>query len=186
MVMADKSFPQMLGDDIRALFSKKDYALDDGGPGSEQPAPGKCGCHPGGMHPQDAPMEVEQRDPVELVAIPVKVENIASVRILPAKRASMETFYPGTNPATSVMIQGKDPRIKRLVISVSTQACWIGTLKQIQSMTAGGNGVTNSQGFLVAPNNIPPHWEGIDEDLWAMAMNGGSILSVRREYWTDI
>jgi len=192
MVMAEKAYPAgVVGEivrDVKELFSKDEGGEQEerGRPGSEQPAPGKCGCHPGGIHPIDTPIEVEQREPVELVAIPVKVDNIPNVRVLPAKRASMETFYPGTIPGTAVFIQGKDPKIKRLILSVFTQGCWIGTQEQIKSMGAGGNGANNSQGFLLQPNNQQPPWEGIDQDLWAMAQNGGAVLSVRREYWPDI
>lgn len=193
MVMAEKQYPASIGEtimeDVKSLF-RKDKGVDEdaGKPGSQLPGFGKCGCHPGGIHPEDEPIQVEQRDMVDvpLRAIPVKVESIVSVRQLPAKRASMETFYPGTMPSGAVMIQGKDPKIKRLILAVFSQGVWIGTSNQIQSMTAGGNGTTNSQGFLLQPNNVCPAWEGIDQDLWAMAQNGGAILSVRREYWPDI
>lgn len=185
MVMAEKSFPSMLVDDIKGLFKKEELGPVQGGPGSTQPAPGKCGCHPGGIHPDVEVETAEQRDPVKLMAIPVDVENIVNVRTLPAKRGSMETFYPGTTAATAVLIQGADPRIKRLIIQVGTQACWFGSQEALKALTPGST--TQSAGvFQYSANQGTPAWEGIHEDLWAMAVNGGSVVSVRREYWTDI
>lgn len=186
MVMAEKSFPVQLMDDVRELFRKESREPETTQPGSELPAPGKCGCHPGGMHPMDEPIDVEQRNDVELVAIPVKVENIISVRTLPAKRASMETFYPGDTPATAVMIQAKDPRIKRLIIVVANDACWFGSQEDINA-NASNNSTTGGAGlFLGSSSQAMPAWEGISDDLWAMALNPGAVVSVRREYWPDI
>lgn len=185
MVMAEKSFPAQLASDIKELFQKPKELPAAGVPGSELPALGKCGCHPGGIHPEVEVVEAEQREPVELVSIPVKIDNIPNVRVLPAKRGSMETFYPGTTGATAVLVQGADPRIKRLIIQCATQACWFGTVEALKALTSGST--TQSAGVFQASatSQLPP-WEGIHEDLWAMAVNGGSIVSVRREYWTDI
>lgn len=186
MVMAEKSFPQQVFSDIKELFEKpKEVGPAPGTPGSELPALGKCGCHPGGLHPAVGVREAEQRDPVELAAIPTEVKNVVSVQALPAKRGSMETFYPGTTGATAVLVQGADPRIKRLIIQCATQACWFGTQEALKALTAGST--TQSAGvFQASATSQMPWWEGIHEDLWAMAVNGGSIVSVRREYWTDI
>jgi hypothetical protein len=185
MVMAEKSFPEMVMDDVKKLFGKSIEPEEGGKPGSELPAFGKCGCHPGGIHPEVEVVEAEQRDPVELIAIPVKVDNVVNVRTLPAKRGSMETFYPGTTAATAVLIQGADPRIRRLIIQCGPQACWFGPREAFQNFSAGGTAASAGVFQMSATSTCPP-WEGIHEDLWAMAVNGGSVVSVRREYWTDI
>jgi hypothetical protein len=185
MVMAEKSFPQMVVEDLKKLFGHEDISPDEGKPGSELPGPGKCGCHPGGIHPVVEVVEAEQRDPIELIAIPVKVENTVNVRTLPAKRGSMETFYPGTTSATAILVQGADPRIRRLIIQCATQACWFGTQEALKNFSAGGTAASSGVFQMSATSTCPP-WEGIHEDLWAMAVNGGSVVSVRREYWTDI
>lgn len=188
MVMAEKSFPAQFVEDFKELFEKKPKGDPQAGvPGSERPAPGKCGCHPGGIHPNVDVEEAEQRDDIKLVAIPVKVDNLVNVRALPAKRGSMETFYPGTTAATAVLVQGADPRIKRLIIQVGTQSCWFGSQEAIKALgTGAGTGTGSSGVFQYSATQSTAPWEGIHEDLWAMAVNGGSVVSVRREYWTDI
>ena len=184
MAMAEKSFPAQLFDDVKEIFQKPKVEVTGGKAGSELPAFGKCGCHPGGLHPDVEPETAEQRDDVKLLAIPVEVGNIVNVRNLPAKRGTMETFYPATNAA--VYIQGADPRIKRLIIQVATQACWFGTQEALKTMLATGAGTQSSGVFQMSATQSTAPWEGIHEDLWAVAVNGGSIVSVRREYWTDI
>jgi hypothetical protein len=183
MVMAEKSFPQQVMQDIKELFEKPKMLPAVGVPGSELPVLGKCGCHPGGIHPSVSVVEAEQRD-VKLVAIPTTVDNIVQVRTLPAKRGTMETFYPSTT--VPVMIQGADPRIKRLIIQVATQACWFGSQEAIKQLLSTGAGSQSSGLFQYSATQSTAPWEGIHEDLWALAVNGGAIVSVRREYWTDI
>lgn len=182
MVMAEKSFPAQFVEDVKEMFSKPEVVVS--GPGSELPAPGKCGCHPGGIHPTVRPEQVEQRDDVKLVAIPTKVENLVDVRVLPSKRGTMETFYPGATGATAVLVQGADPRIRRVILSVTGQACWFGTQEAIKNLNTAS--AVGSGGLFNAPVGPQPAWEGIHEDLWAMAVSAGSVVSVRREYWTDI
>jgi hypothetical protein len=182
MVMAEKSFPAQVMEDLKELFHKGETESDTGKPGSEQPAPGKCGCHPGGIHHEDSPADVEQRD-VDLIAIPVKVENIVSVRTLPAKRGSLDTFYPSN--VVPAPIQGKDPRIKRLIIQATVQNCWVGPQESIKALAGAGTG-TQGVGCYLLVSGIPVVWEGIDFDIWAVAATAGSIVSVRREYWPDV
>jgi hypothetical protein len=183
MVMVEKSFPQQLASDLKELFVKPKELPAAGVPGSELPAPGKCGCHPGGIHPSVEVHEAEQRDPVELHAIPVTVKNIVTVQTTPAKRGTMETFYPGATGATAIICQGADPRIKRVTFSVSVQGCWFGSQEAIKALTVGS--AVAGQGLFLAA--VGPYvWEGIHEDLWIMAATAGSIVSARREYWTDI
>lgn len=181
--MAEKSFPAQVLGDLKELFEKPKPSPDLGKPGSELPAPGKCGCHPGGIHPENRVENVEQRDDIKLVAIPVKVENISIVKVLPSKRGTMETFYPGSTGATSMLIQGADPRLRRVIISVTAQACWFGSQEAIKALSAGN--AVGGAGLFSAPVGVFT-WEGIHEDLWGMAATAGSIVSVRREYWPDI
>jgi hypothetical protein len=186
--MAEKSFPAQFVQDVKEMFEKPAKGNPNAGvPGSLQPAPGKCGCHPGGIHPTVDVTEAEQRDDVKLVAIPTKVENLVDVRVVPSKRGTMETFYPAATAAAlsagNGIIQGADPRIRRIVIAVSVQSCWLGTQEALKSLSAGN--AVGGAGMFLAPVGTYT-WEGIHEDLWAMAATAGSIVSVRREYWTDI
>lgn len=183
MVMAEKSFPQQVWQDVKELFKEDKPVEESGKPGTELPDFGKCGCHPGGIHPSVEVVEAEQREPVELIAIPTEVKGIVNVRTMPAKRGSMETFYPSTT--VPELIQGADPRIRRLIIQVSTQACWFGTQEALKNFSAGGTSASAGVFQMSATIQCAP-WEGIHEDLWALAVNGGSVVSVRREYWTDI
>jgi hypothetical protein len=183
MPMAEKSFPKQVWDDIKELFVEDKTPETPDQPGSQLPANGKCGCHPGGIHPVVEVVEAEQRDPVELIAIPTEVRNTVNVRTLPAKRGTMETFYPSTT--VPQLIQGADPRIRRLIIQVATQACWFGTQEALKNFSAGGTQASSGVFQMSATIQCAP-WEGIHEDLWALAVNGGSLVSVRREYWTDI
>jgi len=89
MVMAEKSFPEMLWDDVKKVLGRGEAPEAEGKPGSELPGYGKCGCHPGGIHSVVEVVEAEQRDPVELVAIPTEVRNIVRVMTVPAKRGSI-------------------------------------------------------------------------------------------------
>lgn len=184
MVMAEKSFPAMVGDDLKKLFGiKTEEPTDAGKPGSEQPGFGREGMQPPRIRPEVKVVEIEQRDPVELVAIPTEVRGVVNTRSLPAKRGSMETFYPGATAGTAVLIQGADPRIRRLILSVTAQVCWLGTQETVKNLntasTAGGAGLFSAPVGIVV-------FEGIHEELWGMAASAGSIVSVRREYWTDI
>jgi hypothetical protein len=184
MVMAEKSFPAMVGDDLKKLFGIKPEApVDAGKPGSEQPPFGREGTQPARIRPEVKVTEAEQRDPVQLIAIPTEVKGVVNTRSLPAKRGSMETFYPGATAGTAVLIQGADPRIRRVILSVTAQACWFGTQEAVKALSAGST--TGGAGLFSAPvGNVT--FEGIHEDLWGMAATAGSIVSVRREYWTDI
>ena len=184
MVMAEKSFPEMVWEDVKKVFGHEDISpVEEGKPGSELPAFGKCGCHPGGIHPEVEVVEVEQREPVELIAIPVEVKGVTNVRMLPAKRGSMETFYPGATAGTALLIQGADPRLRRVVLSVTAQACWLGTQEAVKALSVGNT--SGGAGLFSAPVGSVT-FEGIHEDLWGMAASAGSIVSVRREYWTDV
>lgn len=187
MVMAEKSFPQQVVQDVKELFQKPKAPVESGKPGSELPVLGKCGCHPGGIHPVVEVEVAEQRD-VKLTAIPVEVRDIVNTRIVPAKRGSFETFYPAATAALlsagNGLVQGADPRLRRLIVAVSTQACWFGTQEALKALSVA-NSATGSSGVFLAPVGMYT-WEGIHEDLWAMAATAGSVVSVRREYWTDI
>lgn len=186
MVMAEKSFPQMVGDDLKKLFGVKTAVEESGKPGDQVPAFGREGVQPARIRPEVKVVEAEQRDPVELIAIPTEIRNTVNVRSLPAKRGSMETFYPGTTANTAVLVQGADPRIRRLIIQCATQACWFGSQEAIKALANSGVGTSSSGVFQMSATSACPPWEGIHEDLWALAVNGGSVVSVRREYWTDI
>jgi hypothetical protein len=187
MVMAEKSFPAMVGDDLKKLFGIKAEALADGGkPGSELPPFGREGTQPAQIRPEVKVVEAEQRDPVQLIAIPTEVKGVVNTRSLPAKRGSMETFYPGTTANTAVLIQGADPRIRRLIIQCATQACWFGSQEAVKALANSGVGTSSSGVFQMTATSACPPWEGIHEDLWGLAVNGGAVVSVRREYWTDI
>lgn len=183
MAMAEKSFPAQVWEDVKELFEKPKVSPDAGKPGSELPAFGKCGCHPGGIHPEVEVEVAEQRDDIKLVAIPVTVDNIPNVRLIPSKRGTMETYYPGATPGTSILLQGADPRIRRIIISVTAQVCWLGTQEAVKALSSGN--AVGGAGLFSAPVGTFT-WEGIHEDLWAMAASAGSVVSIRREYWTDI
>lgn len=148
----------------------------------ESPCVG-CNHARGGLPPNVPVEEVEQYDETQIEhdypCVPVDVKNIPSVRVLPARRANMLTYtLPGQGAVNSELVCGADPRIKRVYFTAGATAVWIGTETQIKAP----NG---PYGFKIPAGANSPGFEGVDENLWAVADSATSSVSVRVEYWAD-
>jgi hypothetical protein len=105
--------------------------------------------------------------------VPVRVENPVAVQALPAQAWATRSYELTTTEATKVA--RRDPRRKRAVIGVVTQAAWIGTSQSIAKV-----GVGYRMGAAATSTIELTH----TEEIWATADTAGSILSILEEYWT--
>ena len=119
--------------------------------------------------------EVHQsfEDEPNIREVPVRVVGPVDVQSLPAQAWATRSYELTIAEATKVA--RRDPRRKRAVIGVVTQAAWIGTSQSIAKA-----GVGYRMGAAATSTIELTH----TEEIWAIADVAGSILSILEEYWT--
>ena len=104
--------------------------------------------------------------------IPVIIQNLVRIQTLPAQSWAARSFELAINDP--VQIARRDPRRKRALITVTTQTAWIGPTQSIAKQNVG---------FRV-PAGVQPIEITHSEEIWAVADQAGSLLSIMAEYWT--
>lgn len=112
-------------------------------------------------------------DEPNIKEVPVRVENPVGVQALPAEAWATRSYELSTTEPTKVA--RRDPRRKRAVISVVTQAAWIGTSQSIAKVSVGYRMGAAATSVIELTHC---------EEIWAVADTAGSILSIIEEYWT--
>jgi len=118
--------------------------------------------------------EVEASEVPDAVSVPVQVQGPIRVQPLPATSWSAHHFELSATQATK--IAQADPRRSRAIITVATQAAWIGPSQQ-----QAANGLGYRQGAAATSTLELRH----NNEIWAIADTAGALLSIIEEYWTD-
>jgi hypothetical protein len=119
--------------------------------------------------------EVHQsfEDEPNIREVPVKIIGPVDAQALPAQAWSTRSYELTTAEPTRVA--RRDPRRKRAVIGVVTQAAWIGTSQANAKVNVGYRMGAAATSVIELTHT---------EEIWAVADTAGSILSILEEYWT--
>jgi hypothetical protein len=118
--------------------------------------------------------QVEAEDIPKLAEVPVRIEGPVRAQTLPATSWSARSYELSATEA--VRVARRDARRKRGVITVVTQAAWLGP-----SQSAAKSGVGYRMGAAATSIIEFTH----TEEIWAIGDTAGSILSIFEEYWTE-
>jgi hypothetical protein len=134
--------------------------------------------------PQPGVEDVLQREPVEMSAIPVRVDGPLDVRVLPARRGRWDSVTVIAGQPR--LLLDYDPRIRRyLILPVLPLASTAtGIIMGSENQVKAPNGPF---GFI-APPSVPLTTEGMNEETWVTALGAAGqpvIVSVRAEFWAD-
>jgi len=112
-----------------------------------------------------------RKDPIP--EVPVRIDDLVRTQALPAQSWAVAFFELSTSEPTR--IARRDPRRKRAVITVATQLAWIGpTQSQARQNVGYRMGAAATSTIEITHT----------EEVWAIADQAGSLLSIFAEYWT--
>lgn len=142
--------------------------------------PGADRQHPSELEPRIAIEDVrEYEDKPQYHETPVKVCGIAHVNVVPAIRGIFRTLIlNGPGSPNIDMAVGANPKLRRIFLFAAGNPIWVGTQEQLKN----GTGPT---GGLLPIGIWSPPFEGVSENMYAVATVGAATLTIREEYWAD-
>lgn len=150
-------------------------------PGRNTPSqiPGASRQHPSALPPSEDIQDLRQHeDKPPYDKVPVEICGFPNVQVMPALYGIFRTLIlNGSGSQNADMAVGANPKIRRFYFMANTNPIWIGTQEQVKSPSI--NGVLLPVGIWTPP------FEGVKENLYAVATVGASSLSIREEYWAD-
>jgi len=141
--------------------------------------PGANRQHPSELEFSEEIEELRQHDtkpPYEKV--PVEICGFPNVQVMPALSGVFRTLQlngPGT--ANIDIAVGGNPKIRRFYLMANGNPIWVGSQEQVKAASPNG--------ALLPVGVWTPPFEGLKENLYALATVGAATLTIREEYWAD-